>query len=113
MSRVLFFGVFLAAGVPMALLLAEADPEPDMAGLSLLFLCIVGAVTSLSAYIASSHKFHRVPSALNGLCAGTIVTASFFGTLSFVSKLDLWPCLLLALILSASLAAISPLIDVK
>ena len=114
MSRVSFFGSFLAVGIPMALLLASTDAEPDMAGLSLLLFCFVGAVASLLAYVASSYKFQRVPGALNGFCAGAIAAASFFITLSVVSPiLDLWPSLLVALILSASLAATSPLLGAK
>jgi hypothetical protein len=114
MNRVLFFGAFLAAGIPMGDLLASADAEPDMAGLSLLVFCFVGAVVSLLTYIVSSYKLRRDPSALNGLCAGAVAAVSFFLTLSFVSQIfDLWSCLLMALILSASLAATAPLLGAK
>jgi hypothetical protein len=111
MSRVLFYGAFLVTGTPMVFWLANKDPEPDMAFLSLLIFCFVGGVTSLLAYILSFKKLPFAPSKLNSLSAGGISSAIFFLTLSFVSeKFDLWPCLLLALILSALFAAIFPFI---
>ena len=112
MPQALFFGAFLVAGFPIALTMASTDPEPDMAGLSLLLLCFICAVASLLAYIASSHKYVRAPSALNGLCAGVIAATSFFLVLSFVSRdFGLWPCLFLALGLSSTVAAASPLMS--
>jgi uncharacterized membrane protein YoaK (UPF0700 family) len=114
MNKVLFSGAFIAAGLPMALFLASKDAEPDMAGLSLLLFCLLSTVTSLLAYTVGSYKFHRIPSALHGLCAGVIAAALFFTVLSFISKtFDFWPCLLTAFFLSAVLAATSPLMGTK
>lgn len=101
MSRVLFLGAFLIVGIPLALLLASTDSEPDMAGLSMLMFCILGAISSLFLFILSAQIFHRAPSVLNGFCAGALAAASFFLVLCFVPIFDLWPCLLLALVLSA------------
>ena len=101
MSQVLFFGAYLIVGIPLALLLARADSEPEMAALSLLMFCILGAISSSLAFIASTQILHRAPSVVNGFCAGALAAASFFLVLCFVPLFDLWPCLLLALVLSA------------
>ncbi len=105
MSQVLFFGAYLIVGIPLALLLASTDSEPDMAGLSMLIFCILGVISSSLAFMTSTQILHRAPSVVNGFCAGALAAASFFLVLCFVPIFDLWPCLLFALIVSALVSA--------
>ena len=64
--------------------LANADPEPLGATVTLSFLAAVGAVASSIAYTFSVARLHRSPSKFAALLAGAFCAGAFFAVLSLM-----------------------------
>lgn len=112
MKRIAIFVIgFLAVAVPAADCLARKDPEPDMAGLSLLFLGLFGLLAGLGAFSWSTAQARAMPHGLLACCTGIVCAAVFYAVLGFVPiGLGLAPALGLSFAMVLLVAGASPLL---
>jgi uncharacterized membrane protein YeaQ/YmgE (transglycosylase-associated protein family) len=86
MRSLIFFMGYLCVTVPAASYIANADPEPIGAHVSLLLFGIVGALVAYAAYSFSSTHFKRSNGRLSMLITGAFCAAIFFLVLSLVHR---------------------------
>jgi hypothetical protein len=85
MKRIATFVIgFMAVAIPAANYLAGKDPEPDMAGLSLLFLWFFGLLASLGIFAWSAARAHASPYGILTFCTGVVCAACFCGALGLI-----------------------------
>jgi hypothetical protein len=86
MKRIAAFIIgFTAVAIPAASYLAGKDPEPDMAGLSLLFLGFFGLLASLGVFAWSTSRAHASPHVILAFCTGVVCAACFYAALGLIS----------------------------
>ena len=85
MKRIVVFVIgFIAVAIPAANYLAGKDPEPDMAGLSLLFLGFFGLLAGLGVFAWSTARAHASPNSILAFCTGMVCAACFYAALGLI-----------------------------
>ena len=85
MKRIAIFVVgFVVVAFPAANYLAGKDPEPDMAGLSLLFLGLFGLLVSLGVFAWSTARAHASPHGILTFCTGVVCAVCFYAALALI-----------------------------
>jgi hypothetical protein len=113
MKRIATFVIgFSVVAMPAADFLARKDPEPDMAGLSLLFFGFFGLMASFGAFSWSTARARAVPHSVLAFCTGIVCAICFYAALGFVPRgLGLTPALGLSFALVFLVAWASPLLS--
>ena len=112
--RAVFFSVgFAAVMIPAADSLASMDPEPDMAGLSLLFFGLLALLASAGAFFWSAARSRVEHGKIMVLCAGVACAIGFYAVLGFthawLAELGLLPVLGLSIAAALFVAWALPL----
>jgi len=85
MKRIATFAIgFIAVAIPAANYLAGKDPEPDMAGLSLLFMGFFGLSASLGVFAWSAARMHKSRHGVLTFCTGVACAACFYGSFGLI-----------------------------
>ncbi len=113
MKRIATFVIgFLAVTIPAVNYLAHKDPEPDMAGLSLLFLGFFGLAASLGAFAWSAARAHASLHSIRVFCTGVLCAICFYGALGLMSLgFGLAPALGLSFAFVLLVASVSPVLS--
>ena len=85
MKRIAIFVIaFIAVAIPAANYLASRDPEPDMAGLSLLFLGFFGLLAGLGVFAWSTAHAQAAPRSILTFFTCVACATCFYAALGLI-----------------------------